>query len=147
MHHCLRPSSGVKARGNFARLPWCVVGLVMVGRPRSEPQPFASNPTAASGLGQPAATGRLSGFSKVNFVVQFLAERAPAPKPATPSGNGAGVAAASPPPTQQPAARAPADPELEDEPPKSNRKLPQHLNATGPQLTIRPRCCTAVQAA
>ena len=44
---------------------------------------------------------------------------APAPKPTTPSGNGAGAAAVKPPPTQQTAATAPADPELEDDPPKS----------------------------
>ena len=44
---------------------------------------------------------------------------APAPKPA-PSGNGAGATAAvKPPPTQQTAATAPVDPELEDDPPKS----------------------------
>jgi hypothetical protein len=43
---------------------------------------------------------------------------AAAPKPATPSGNGAGVAAVKP-PTQQTAAPPPADPELEDDPPKS----------------------------
>jgi hypothetical protein len=43
----------------------------------------------------------------------------PAPKPATPSGDGAGAAAVKPPPTQQTAAAAPADPELEDDPPKS----------------------------
>ena len=47
------------------------------------------------------------------------AATAPAPKPATPSGNGAGAAAVKPPPTQQTAATASADPELEDEPPKS----------------------------
>ena len=47
------------------------------------------------------------------------AAAAPAPKPTTPSGNGAGAAAVKPPPTQQTAATASADPELEDEPPKS----------------------------
>jgi hypothetical protein len=47
------------------------------------------------------------------------AAAAPAPKPATPSGNGAGAAAVKPPLMQQTAATAPADPELEDEPPKS----------------------------
>jgi hypothetical protein len=42
-----------------------------------------------------------------------------APKAATPSDNGAVAAAAKPPPTRQTAAKAPADPELDDEPPKS----------------------------
>jgi hypothetical protein len=47
------------------------------------------------------------------------AEAVPAPKPA-PSGNGAGATAAvKPPPTQQTAATAPVDPELEDDSPKS----------------------------
>jgi hypothetical protein len=42
-----------------------------------------------------------------------------APKAATPSDNGAVAAAAKPPATRQTAAKAPADPELDDEPPKS----------------------------
>ena len=56
------------------------------------------------------------------------AAAAPAPKPA-PSGNGAGAAAVKPPSTQQTAATAPADPELEDDPPKSlAEELDDELN-------------------
>jgi hypothetical protein len=57
------------------------------------------------------------------------AAAAPAPKPTTPSGNGAGAAAVKPPPTPQTAATAPADPELEDEPPKSlGEELDDEIN-------------------
>jgi hypothetical protein len=56
------------------------------------------------------------------------AAAAPAPKPA-PSGNGAGAAAVKPPSTQQTGATAPADPELEDDPPKSlAEELDDELN-------------------
>jgi hypothetical protein len=73
--------------------------------------------------------GKLVPGLRVRIPPPKMAAASPAPKPTTPSGNGAGAAAVKPPPTQQTAAAAPADPELDDDPPKSlSEELDDEIN-------------------